>query len=123
VLRYESPAQSSFRRATAGAAIDGTSLPEGAMVIVLLGSAQRDERHFPDADRFLLDRGKEGNLSFGHGIHFCVGATLARMEARLGLSAILSRVRRFSRLEREIAWAPSINIRGPAALPIRFEAA
>jgi cytochrome P450 len=121
VLRYESPAQSSFRRAAAGAAIDGTPLPEGAMVLVLLGSAQRDERHFRDADRFLLDRGKEGNLSFGHGIHFCVGAALARMEARLGLSAILSRVRRFSRMEREIAWAPSLSVRGPAALPIRFE--
>jgi cytochrome P450 len=86
-----------------------------------MGAAMRDESRFPHADRFSLDREGSSQLSFGHGPHFCLGAMLARMEARLGLEALFSRIRDFSLVRRDISWSQSIIARGPLALPLRLE--
>ncbi|WP_218060800.1 cytochrome P450, partial [Aeromonas sp. EERV15] len=67
--------------------LGGATVPAGALVLALVASANRDERQYPDPDRFDLHRGSHGGLQFGHGIHFCIGAALARMEARAALEA------------------------------------
>ncbi|MDY7224918.1 cytochrome P450 [Hyalangium rubrum] len=120
VLRYEPSGHSSLRLVTEDTELSGVRLPRGAMVVVLLASALRDERQFPQADRFLLDREKPSHLAFGHGIHYCLGALLARLEARLGLEALFSRLQDFSRTGSELQWSPSLIARGPLALPLRL---
>ncbi|WNG24081.1 cytochrome P450 [Cystobacter fuscus] len=121
VLRYEPPAQSSLRLVTEDTELGGVRVPRGALVAVLLGSALRDEQRYPEADRFDLDREGPSHLPFGHGIHFCLGAQLARMEARLGLEALLARVRGVSLTGQEVSWSQSYIARGPLRLPVRFE--
>jgi hypothetical protein len=121
VLRYEPPGHSSLRLVTEETELGGVRLPRGGLVVVLMASALRDERQFSQADQFLLERGKPANLAFGHGIHFCLGAMLARLEARLGLEALFSRIRGFSRAEAAVRWAPSLIARGPMELPLRLK--
>lgn len=116
-LRYEPPVRAIYRVATADVELRGVLIPRGAKVLVVLGSANRDEAQFPDAHRFDIDRGVVNHLPFGHGIHFCLGAPLARMEARLGLTALLPRVRAFS-LAGEPEWRRSISVRGVTRLPL-----
>jgi hypothetical protein len=120
VLRFEPPGHSSLRLVTEDTELSGVRLPRGSIVVVLMASALRDERKFPQADRFLLDRGTPANLAFGHGIHFCLGAMLARLEARLGLEALFSRIQGFSRVDAELRWSLSLIARGPLALPLRL---
>ncbi|WP_309890343.1 cytochrome P450 [Archangium sp.] len=123
VLRYDPPGQSSLRLTTEDVALSGVTIPRGSLVVALMGAAMRDERQFPDAERFSLDREGQSNLSFGHGPHFCLGAMLARLEARLGLEALFSRLRGFSLSPGEVRWSHSIIARGPLALPMRVEPA
>jgi hypothetical protein len=120
VLRFEPPGHSSLRLTTEETEVGGVRLPRGAPVVVLMAAALRDERQFPQADRFLLERGGQSHLAFGHGIHYCLGAMLARLEARLGLEALLPRLRGFSRVPGPIAWSPSLIARGPLSLPLRL---
>jgi cytochrome P450 len=121
VLRYEPSVHCLFRRAAVDAEVGGTVVPKGALLLVILASAHRDEGHIPQADRFLLDRQRMGNLPFGSGIHFCLGAALARMEARLGLEALFSRIRGFSGTDSKLSWRFTPNVRGLTALPVRLE--
>ncbi|XXY50046.1 cytochrome P450 [Sorangium sp. So ce269] len=117
VLRYEPPVRSVYRVATRDAELSGVRIPRGAKVLVVIGSAARDESHFPDAHRFDIDRGGVTNVAFGHGVHFCLGAPLARLEARLLFAALLPRVRRFTQ-EGPVAWRRSISVRGVTSLPL-----
>jgi cytochrome P450 len=119
-LRFEAPLHSIPRLATADVELAGVTVPAGAMVIALLGSANRDETEFPDPDRFDPDRGGQGALAFGHGIHFCFGAALARLQARLLLEAIAARFRGIERLPGELSWNPALVVHGPVALPLRL---
>jgi cytochrome P450 len=121
VLRYDPPAQSSLRLTTEDTEIGGVRVPRGAVVAVLLGSAMRDEQRFAHADRFDLDREGQSHLPFGHGIHFCLGVMLARMEARLGLEALFSRIRGVSLTQPEVRWSQSYIARGPLSLSVRLE--
>lgn len=83
MLRWDSPAQGTFRTALAPFKVDDVEVPEGARVQLLWGSANRDDQRFPDGDRFLVQRPASAqHLAFGLGIHFCVGMVLARAEAR-----------------------------------------
>ncbi|AKT38586.1 cytochrome P450 [Chondromyces crocatus] len=116
VLRFESPAHIVFRQTTTDVELDGVTIPRGAMVLPMLASANRDERQFPDPDRFDIHRDTKGHVAFGLDIHFCPGSALARLEARVMLDALLSRAKNLRRPEREVAWAPSFFLRTPQKL-------
>jgi cytochrome P450 len=118
VLRYETPAPSTFRLTLQEVELGGVRLPQYSLLVVLLGSACRDEAYLPDAEQFLPDRKTQGNLPFGHGIHFCLGAALARLEARVALEALLPRIRGLSRKPEPLQWTPSFQIRGLKRLPV-----
>jgi cytochrome P450 len=122
-LRFDSPAQFLFRRATQDLEIAGTRIPAGATVMPLLGSANRDDAQFPDPDRLDVTRNPVGHLGFGVGIHFCLGASLARLEARVALEELLGRFTGFERTQPAVEYIDSFLVRGPRSLPLRFELA
>ncbi len=97
--------------------LHGTAIPEGERVLLLVGSANRDEAVFPEADRYDLDRDTSRLVSFGSGRHFCMGAPLARLEARIGLTELVRRVASYEVDPDGIERVHSINVRGLAALP------
>jgi len=111
-LRYESPVQQLFRVATRDVEVSGVKIAEGDMVMVFFGAANRDPLEFPNPDEFRLDRDLRNHVSFGMGIHYCLGAPLARAEARISLNAFLDR---FPVLQR--GQAPAIR---QTASPIVF---
>ncbi|HEX6971699.1 MAG TPA: cytochrome P450, partial [Limnochordia bacterium] len=88
VLRYRSPVQAMFRVATEDVVLQGQTIPRGAQVLAWIGSANRDAARFADPDRFDPGRDPNPHLAFGHGIHFCLGAPLARLEGRIALGAL-----------------------------------
>lgn len=121
-LRYRSPAQAMFRETRHDVELDGQVIPRGKLVLTLIGSANRDPQRFQDADRFDITRDPNPHLAFGHGIHFCLGAPLSRLEARVALSELLACAQGFTLTENK-PWEPrrAFHIHGPARLPIRFE--
>ena len=120
VLRFRSPVQMVFRSTTAPVELHGKSIPSGALVVVVLGSANRDRAMFSEPARFDIGREPSPHLAFGHGIHFCIGAALARLESRVAISALLTRVPELRRAGPRW-WAPStgINVHGPRSLRLR----
>ncbi|MGH7966606.1 MAG: cytochrome P450, partial [Candidatus Binatia bacterium] len=117
-LRYESPIQNLFRLATKEMEVAGTRIPTGSPVLLLVGSANRDERKFPDPDRFDIMRNTEGHIGFGFGVHFCLGAQLARLEANIALSALLKQFPRLTRTRAHLTHVESPVARGPKTLPL-----
>lgn len=117
-LRYYAPFPATIRRATRDAEVGGVTIPQGARVLVLLGSANRDEAEFDRPDEVIPDREPNRHLSFGMGIHYCLGAPLARLEANIALSKLLPRVRRFELLD-----DPAMSARpgGPKSFRVRFQ--
>jgi len=95
----------------------------GEPVALVIGSANRDERVFPNPDRFDIDRDFGDSLSFGRGIHFCLGASLARMEGRICCDEILSRFSDYEIDEAKLVRAHSGNVRGFSSMPMRLTAA
>jgi len=91
LLRYEAPSPVNGRLTTRDVTLHGTTIPAGSKVLLINGSATRDEREFTDPDRFDIHRDIRRHLSFGYGIHFCVGAALARLEGRVALEETLRR--------------------------------
>jgi len=91
VLRLESPAQQFARYVSKDTEFYGQTVPEGSAMLFLMGSANHDDRRFPDGDRFDIHRENTKHLSFGVGAHYCLGAALARMEGRIALEEILKR--------------------------------
>jgi len=118
VVRFESPVQTVFRTATQDCEIGGVRIPQGAVVAALIGSANRDERRFPDPDRFDVGRDTRGHVGFGFGEHFCLGAALARLEARGALEALIPELARVERTgDRELV--DSFLVRGPKKIELR----
>lgn len=91
LLRFDSPVQGLARTLTAPVELHGESMQTGDTVLLLFGSANRDDHAFPHADRFDVNRHPERQVAFGRGIHFCLGASLARLEARIALQTLLTR--------------------------------
>jgi cytochrome P450 len=118
-LRYDTPVQVVFRTTTEEVEICGVRIPKGEFVGVFLGSANRDERRFPDPDRFDVTRRPQGFPSFGFGHHFCLGASLARLEAKLMLEALVPELPGWARAEPRVERIDSFLVRGPKRLPLR----
>ncbi|MCY1076145.1 cytochrome P450 [Archangium lansingense] len=118
MLRHSGPVHGVVRLVTDEVELGGVHVPQGARLLLLMASANRDEAHFPDPDRFDLDRPGPQNLPFGHGAHFCLGAQLARMESRLALEALLARFSRLTLGEEPARWNISLVMRGPTLLPL-----
>lgn len=93
-IRWESPVQTFFRTAEVDVAVGDTVVPEGAKILMFLGSANNDPRHWTDPERFDLDRDPSGHVGFGMGLHQCVGQHVARLEAEALLTALAARVER-----------------------------
>lgn len=122
VLRFDPSVHATVRLALADSQIAGVEIPAGSPVLLLLGSATRDERYVEDPDHFDIDRRQRGSLPFGHGIHFCLGAALARAEARIALEELLPHVRGI-RVTQEPTWNLSLTVRGPVTCKMEFEPA
>jgi len=116
LLRYDSPVQMTSRIALSDRELAGKKIRRGEQLVLLLGSANRDPAVFEEPDRLDLTRRDVRHLSFSHGIHFCLGAQLARLEAGLALEALITRFPRFTLLPQEIRWGTNTILRGPKAL-------
>ncbi len=121
-LRFDSPVQGLARTLTRDVELHGAALPKGDKVLLLFASANRDERRFPDAERFDVTRDPNPHLAFGLGAHFCLGASLARLEARVALEELLARHPDYRLCEGPIARIRSGPLRGALRLPIRLAA-
>jgi cytochrome P450 len=124
VLRYRSPVQFMFRIARRPVELGGQPIQPGNVVLAIIGSANRDEARFPSADRFILDRDPNPHIAFGHGIHYCLGTPLARLESRVALPIILNRLREM-RLASPWPLPPgeALILHGVRHLPLRFKPA
>ena len=117
VLRFESPVPQLCRTVTRDVRRHGVDIPAGSVVVMVFGAANRDEREFPDPDRFDVSRRIDRHLALGHGIHHCLGAALARVQARAAIDAVLARFPDFAITSEAIDWLPSGHARGPVSLP------
>jgi cytochrome P450 len=119
-LRFDTSSQALARLVVEDVALHGMTIPVGARVLLLAGAANRDPRAFPDADRYVLDRPDsefQRIASFGFGRHFCLGASLARLEARICLEELVDRIADYEIDVENAARVHSANVRGFAALP------
>jgi cytochrome P450 len=117
-LRFDSPIQLLFRTATRDVEVAGVRIPAGAVVAPLLGAANRDERRFPDPDRFDVTRETQGHVAFGFGAHFCLGASLARLEAAAALGALVPHLPRLARADAGRPLVDSFLVRGVTRLEL-----
>jgi cytochrome P450 len=118
LLRYEAPSPVQSRYVARDIEVHGQTVPEGSVMVLLNGSGNRDERHFPDGERFDIHRRIDHHLSFGYGLHFCLGAALARLEGRVVLDEVIQRFP-----EWEVDWnnavqARTSTVRGWEKLPV-----
>jgi cytochrome P450 PksS len=123
LLRFHSPVEVSTERfARERIEIAGVTIPTGALVYGLISSANRDETQFDDPDRLDLGRQKNRHLAFGQGIHYCLGAPLARLEGQIALRRLLERMPglRWAAPESTLRWRKGLNIRGLEALPVAW---
>ncbi len=119
-LRWEAPVSLLPREATADCEIAGVEIPKGSDLMLLLGSANRDEAKFPDPDRFDIDRDNKDQIGFGLGKHYCAGSRLALLEGRIGLDALLDRLDDLRPRATEPAEVIGFAFRGPSTLPVHF---
>ncbi|MFH0180598.1 cytochrome P450 [Streptomyces cacaoi] len=124
MLRYDGPVETTtYRFTTEPLQIGGTPVPGGGeLVLIALADADRDPARFPDPDRFDIRRPAGGHLAFGHGIHYCLGAPLARLQTRTAVTALLDRCPTLAldALPSALPWRTGLLIRGPRRLPVRW---
>jgi cytochrome P450 len=119
LLRYDAPIQGLARTTTRDVELHGTTIPEGARVVLLWGSADRDERHWPDPDTIDITRPQIRHVAFGDGIHHCLGAPLARLEGRIVFEELLPRIPSWS-ISGPIVRLRTPTDRGLERLPVEF---
>ncbi len=122
-LRYDSPVQFLFRMAKEDTVIGDRAVPANSIVVPMFASANRDDRRFPDAGRFDIKRNAQGHLAFGLGPHFCLGAPLARLEAKVAFEELFAGTSNVRRTSEDVARLGSMFLRGLTRLPIRFDPA
>ena len=118
LLRYEPPSPVQARYVTTDVEHHGQTVAEGSVILLLNASANRDDRHFPDGERFDIHRKIDHHLSFGYGIHFCLGAALARLEGRVALDEVLKRFPEWEVDEPNAVQARTSTVRGWESLPV-----
>ena len=123
LARYDSSGQMTFRFATEDVEVRGRRIGRGEPVAVVIGAANRDPNAFKDPDRLDITRPDNPHLAFGSGRHHCLGAALARMEARISITALLERMPEMRLLREKQEWNRSIGLRGLATLPVGSPAA
>ena len=116
-LRYWAPSQYQGRVLTDDVTMHDVEMPEGARVLLLTGAANRDEREYADADRFDVDRATHVALGLGYGLHFCLGAALARLEGRIGLEEFARRFPSYEIDEEKVRRVHMSNVHGFASVP------
>jgi len=116
--RWGSPVQWVTRTLTADHEVDATVIPRGGRVVLFLAGANRDPAKFDDPDRFDIHRNTNGHLAFGHGLHFCLGAHLARLEVITAINHLLDAVDGLE-LAGPVRWGTTPSLQGPASLPVR----
>jgi cytochrome P450 len=119
LLRYEAPSPVQSRWVARDVVLHGVTIPRGARCSLLNGSADRDERHFPDPDRFDIHRDIDRQLAFGYGAHFCIGAALARLEGRVALAETLKRFPSWEIDESHLERIHTSTVRGYTSVPMR----
>jgi cytochrome P450 len=120
LLRYDSPVQRTARVTNADVEIGGKQIAKGAMVVTAIGAANRDPAQFTDPDRLDITRKDVRHVSFGFGIHFCLGAPLARVEGQIALGTLLQRMPRLALGESTPEWRESSVLRGLKRLRVTF---
>ncbi|WP_332631407.1 cytochrome P450 [Halalkalibacter flavus] len=121
ILRYESPTQMTARIAAEDVTINQTEIKKGDHVYILIGAANRDPKQFINANSLDITRNPNPHLSFGSGIHFCLGATLAKIEAQAAIKTILDHTQKIRFETAEIEWRNLVGFRALKELPIIFE--
>jgi len=123
VLRYRSPVQWLFRATLRDVTLRGQTIPAGSLVIPIIGAANRDPEVFAEPNRFDIQRAPNPHIAFGHGGHFCIGAPLARLEARIALADLFERLFKWELAGTE-PWEPraALHVHGPVSIAVRFHA-
>ena len=124
VLRFASPVQFDPRRATRAVNLQGVEIPENSIVLCWIGSANRDDKIFDRADSFDIARSPNPHIAFGFGVHYCIGANLARLEAQIALETLLAKTRRVERCDDDpLPLHQSPVFRAASRIPVRLEPA
>jgi cytochrome P450 len=118
LARYDSPVQFAGRTVTEDFEWHGQQIRKGQTVVLLLGSANHDQNKFKDPEKLDVTRNQPVPLSFGHGPHFCIGATLASLEAEIAFSTLLERKPELKLISGKAAWRPNFSFRGLSSLPL-----
>jgi cytochrome P450 len=121
LLRYEAPAQYMVRWTEREKTLHGVTIPKGKAVMIVPAAANRDERAFPDPDKFDIDRppGQAVNVGFGYGIHSCLGAALARMESRIAINLLLDFMPHYEVVRDGLARVSMTNVSGWHNVPVK----
>ncbi len=120
LLRYDGPVQRTGRMATADVEIGGKQIPKGSVVVSVIGAANRDPAHFSDPERLDITRRDNRHIAFGFGIHFCLGAPLARIEGQVAIGTLLRRIPALKLVSDTPEWRESSVLRGLKTLPVTF---
>ena len=120
LLRFDGPVQRSARIPSEDLTIGGRTIPKGELVMPFVGAADRDPAQFPDPDRLDITRAENRHVAFGLGIHFCLGAPLARVEGQIAIDTLLRRMPRLALATERPVFRPSLTLRGLESLPVSF---
>ena len=120
MLRYDGPSSAGVRIAAEELELHGTRIGKGDRIFFMLNAANRDPRQFPDPERFDVTRHPNRHLAFGHGIHFCLGAPLARLEGQIAVASLLRRLPDLALVNERGDWNDSLVLRGLRSLPLTF---
>ncbi|HET7342632.1 MAG TPA: cytochrome P450 [Methylomirabilota bacterium] len=120
LLRFDGPVQRTARIPSEDITIGGRTIPRGELVMPFIGAADRDPAQFPDPDRLDITRSDNRHVAFGLGIHFCLGAPLARVEGQIAIATLLRRLPRLALATERPAFRPSVTLRGLESLPVAF---
>ncbi len=121
MLRYDGTTQRHMRVAAKEVELHGHQIAKHQLVFAMVGAANRDPAQFPHPDRFDIARSNNRHVTFGHGIHFCVGAPLARLETRIAINTMLRRLPRLQLATEKLEWHQHIGLRGLKSLPVQFQ--